>query len=83
MARGWESKAVESQIESAKDGSGSSVAVPASDEKRKIRRERQSLLLARKYLLHRLESSSHELYSQSLRQALQDIDGKIAGLEDE
>lgn len=81
MARGWESKAVESQIESAKDGSVSTPRVPGSDEEKKTQRERQSLLLARTYVLHQLESSSHERYTQSLRQALKDIDQKIAQLE--
>jgi len=81
MARGWESKAVELQIESAKDGSAATRPVPGSDDEKKSRRERQNLLLARTYVLQRLESSSHERYTQSLRQALKDIDQKIAKLE--
>ena len=81
MARGWESKSVESQIESAKDGITSGSEAQSTDKQKKVQRERQGLLLSRTYLLRRIESSSNERYTQSLRQALQEIDQKIAKLE--
>ena len=81
MARGWESKSVESQIESAKDKTTSGSEPQSTEKQKKVQRERQGLLLARTYLLRRIESSSNERYTQSLRQALEEIDQKIAKLE--
>jgi hypothetical protein len=79
MARGWESKSVESQIESAQQDSGTVRAKAAEDAKKK-QHERQSLLLSRTYVLRQIESSSNERYTQSLRQALADLDEKLAQL---
>jgi hypothetical protein len=81
MARGWESKSVESQIESATDKTTSSSEPQSTDKQKKVERERQGLLLSRTYLLRRIESSSNERYTQSLRQALEEIDRKIAKLD--
>jgi hypothetical protein len=82
MARGWESKSVESQMESAKDGAGAgtgrSSPPAASDDARKVQRERQNLLLSRAYVLRQIESSTNERYTQSLRQALSDLDRKLS-----
>jgi hypothetical protein len=81
MARGWESKSVESQVESAQDGAGSRSSPPAAtDHAKKTQRERQSLLLSRAYVLRQIETSSNERYTQSLRQALSDLDRKLAEL---
>jgi hypothetical protein len=81
MARGWESKSVESQIESAKDGITSGSEAQSTDKQKRVQRERQGLLLSRTYLLRRIESSSNERYTQSLRQALEEIERKIAKLD--
>jgi hypothetical protein len=80
MARGWESKSVESQMESAKDNAGSGHSSPsaATDGAKKAQRERQSLLLSRAYVLRQIESSTNERYTESLRQALSDLDRKLA-----
>jgi hypothetical protein len=76
MARGWESKSVESQIESAERRPAAQP--PKSD---KNTRERQGLLLSRAYVLHQIESSSNERYTASLRKALADLDRKLAQLD--
>ena len=81
MARGWESKSVESQIESAKDKTTSGSEPQSTEKQKKVQRERQGLLLARTYLLRRIESSSNERYTQSLRHALEEIERKIAKLD--
>jgi hypothetical protein len=85
MARGWESKSVESQMESAQsDGARSNQqgadGNTASDKN--MERERQGLLLSRAYLLHRIESSSNQRYTESLRQALDEIEQKLAHLKE-
>jgi len=81
MARGWESKSVEAQMEAAGDASPADSRRPVTDHDKRIQRERQSLLLSRTYVLRQIESSSSERYTESLRQALSDIDKKLAALE--
>lgn len=52
------------------------------DEKEKAgRREAEQLRLSRAYLRQQLESSTHERYSQSLRQALDEVEEKLRRLE--
>jgi hypothetical protein len=81
MARGWESKSVESQIELAKDENAAVTRSNSTEKDKKTERERQSLLLSRTYVLHQIESSSNERYTESLHQALHDIEQKIAKLD--
>jgi hypothetical protein len=81
MARGWESKSVESQMESAQQDANAVRAKGTGDAKKK-QQERQGLLLSRTYVLRQIESSSNELYTQSLRKALSDIEEKLARLKD-
>jgi hypothetical protein len=80
MARGWESKSVESQQESAQ----TRTAAPSQQEAGKGgndgAREKQALLLSRAYVLHQIESSTSERYTESLRKALADLDHKLAQL---
>jgi signal recognition particle GTPase len=80
MAKGWESKSVESQMESAKDKPARTADQRSEDEK-KIQREVQSLQLSRKYILHQIESSTNERYTQSLQQALNELEQKLAKLD--
>jgi signal recognition particle GTPase len=80
MAKGWESKSVESQMESAKDKPARTADQRSEDEK-KIQREVQSLQLSRKYILHQIESSTNERYTQSLQQALKELEQKLAKLD--
>lgn len=68
-------------MESAKDESNARPQPPATDADKKAQRERQGLLLSRAYVLKQIESSSNERYTQSLRQALEEIDQKIARID--
>ena len=52
-----------------------------TDKEKQSQRERQRLLLSRTYVLRQIEASSNERYTQSLRQALNDLDQKIAKLD--
>jgi hypothetical protein len=79
MARGWESKSVESQMESAQTESKPNDNSP-TDEQKLARRERDGLLLARSRVMQQLESSTNDVYRQSLQQALRELDEKIAKL---
>ena len=80
MARGWESKSIESQIESARENQSEQVAERSEKEKLVIR-EQQNLLLSRSYVQRQLESASNERYAQSLRQALAELDQKLSSLQ--
>jgi len=83
MARGWESKSVESQIDEASQQQSNNSRVPLNDDERKTKREREILLLARARVLQQLESSPNERYSESRRQALKELDRKLQELTPE
>jgi hypothetical protein len=84
MARGWESKSVEGQMESA----ASLAPAPQEDEKNKVtpemqerQRKRQGIQLARKRILQQMEASGNERYTQMLRTSLADLDSQLSKLE--
>jgi hypothetical protein len=78
MARGWESKSVEAQMETANQNQTAGANPPLTDQEKKRKRERDGLKLSRAYLLHQIESSTNERYIQSLRTALNEIEQKLA-----
>jgi hypothetical protein len=77
MARGWESKSVEAQMESAGNSQPFVEKRPVTDAERTARHERDNLKLSRAYVLHQIESSTNERYTESLRQALNEIEQKL------
>ncbi len=80
MARGWDSKAVEEQIEAAQtEKQSSGEPNSAADAARK--RERQNVELARKRLLHRLEAADNPAYQKLLRDSLAELDARLAALK--
>jgi len=79
MARGWESKSVESQMESASNDKGGSAPQLSPDEKNR-KREQQSLLLSRAYLMQKINSSTSSRYTESLQEALKEIDARLAAI---
>jgi hypothetical protein len=80
MARGWESKSVESQQELAQDEHRAPHRELSDDEKNALR-ERDGLLLSRARVMKQIEASSNERYTKVLRQALEEIEHKIASLQ--
>ena len=80
MARGWESKSVEEQMEIVKEGRGKNQKQPLTDDEKKARHERDNLKLSRAYIVHQIEASTNERYTRSLQQALSEIDEKLAML---
>ena len=79
MARGWESKSVESQIEAAESRKKARQTEmdPAQAEKQ---RQRDSLLLSRTRILHDLEQAHNPRYRETLQAALKHLDQKLAEL---
>ena len=79
MARGWESKSIESQIEAA--AARKTEHRPAlTQEQIRLQRERESLELSRKRVLHDLETATHPRYRQQLEAALQHLDRRLKEL---
>jgi hypothetical protein len=79
MARGWESKSVETQMEES--------FAPTPERKRvlspaDLQREKKctELLLSRHHVAEQLAQSTNERYSEMLQRALADLDAQIAKL---
>jgi vacuolar-type H+-ATPase subunit E/Vma4 len=81
MARGWESKSVEAQMETAQQNQIAEGKAALSDDEKNRKRERDGLRLSRAYLLHKIESSTNERYTETLRKALAEIEQKLAQLK--
>ena len=80
MARGWESKSVESQIELAESSRGRR-GVQLTREQIETERERESLQLSRIRVLHDLESATNPRYRETLLAALKHLDEKLASFQ--
>ncbi|HUA18115.1 MAG TPA: hypothetical protein VMB25_05175 [Bryobacteraceae bacterium] len=79
MARGWESKSVESQIESAELRAASKMPQITPAEAERLR-QRESLLLHRTRVVHDLETAQNPRYRETLAAALKHLDDKLAAL---
>jgi hypothetical protein len=78
MARGWESKAVESQMEAARSDQAASLEERVSPEEADGHRKKETLLLARTYLLQQLQSSQNPRYREIIEKALADLERQLA-----
>lgn len=80
MARGWESKAVEQQMEAAAQNNGHTGASlsPAEIDHKRVR---DGLLLSRARVLHQLETAQNPNHRKMLEQALADIDARLGQKE--
>jgi hypothetical protein len=82
MARGFESKAVESNRQDAEDDrearrSGERIDIHEIERRQK----REGLELSRRRIVHELESATNERRRESLRAALAHLDGELAKAE--
>jgi hypothetical protein len=81
MARGWESKSVEAQIEeSDSEYSPNNEDQAVSAEELQARIKKSDLMLSRRRILQQLEGSSNERYSDLLRRTLAGLDAQLADL---
>jgi hypothetical protein len=80
MARGWESKSVEAQIEDSSSDPSSNQEQTLSPEERQATIKKNDLLLSRSRVLQELEASSNERYSEMLRRSLADLNMQIESL---
>ena len=82
MARGWESKAVESQMEAAEARASQRKAVQATAEQLNAQRERESIELSRTRVLQDLASATNPRYKDLLQRSLQFLDEKLQALSE-
>jgi hypothetical protein len=80
MARGWESKAVESQIESAEADGSTSKRAQLSAEQIRRERELESIELSRTRVLQDLAIAVNPRYRELLERSLQFLDERIAAI---
>ena len=80
MARGWESKSVEAQMEEADSGPSFNPEQLLAAADRQTTLKKNDLLLSRKRILQQLENSSSERYSDLLRRTLAGLDAQLAAL---
>jgi hypothetical protein len=78
MARGWESKSVESQIEDA--ATRAERGRPLTAEERRIQQQRAGLELSRRRVLQEIAATSSEVRRSALEQALAFLDRQLAEL---
>jgi len=85
MARGWESKDVESQVEETRSEKPSEKPsgekIPKTPEQIQKDRERQGLELSKKRVLADLETATHPNHRRSLEAALAHLESKIESLK--
>ncbi|HEX4232122.1 MAG TPA: hypothetical protein VHZ07_25875 [Bryobacteraceae bacterium] len=81
MARGWESKDVESQREDLEAVRERETASKAASDRIALERERESIQLSRTRVLHDLEQATHPRYRASVEEALRFLDAKLAELD--
>ena len=67
-------------METANEGPASGSKQPLTDDEKKARHERDNLKLSRAYIVHQIEASTNERYTDSLQKALSEIDQKLVKL---
>jgi hypothetical protein len=81
MARGWESKSVESQIEAAETHVRPPFDERIPAEELELLRKRESLSLSRTRVLRELETSENPRYRNMMQKALDDLNSELSRLE--
>ena len=80
MARGWESKSVESQMEISQSDQKQTVHERLTPEAAAALRKKETLLLARAHLQHQVQASKHPRHREMLQNALRDLETQLADL---
>ena len=80
MARGWESKAVEGQVQEFQSKEERKNKKQLSQDQVETRRQSEVLLLSRARVEKQLQSSQDPRYREQLTRALADLDSQLAKL---
>ena len=81
MARGWESKSVESQIEAAEERASLANRRALAVEEIRLQREREGLELSRTRVLQDLASAVNPKYREMLQRSLGFLEEKLKALD--
>jgi hypothetical protein len=81
MARGWESKSVEAQMESSQSGRDEPFKKRLTPEMAEVYRKKESLLLARTHLLQQISVSQIPRHREMLENALADLEKQISKID--
>jgi hypothetical protein len=80
MARGWESKSVESQIDAAESRQPRPVGATLTVAQVNLLREKENLTLSRTRVLRDLETSKNPRYVQLLTRELKTLESRLRNL---
>jgi hypothetical protein len=80
MARGWESKSVESQMESSQSKQEETARKRLTAEAAAALRKKETLLLARAHLQQQVQASRHPRHQEMLQNALAELERQLADL---
>ena len=80
MARGWESKSVEEQIDAAEARHAKARAAVLSADALELKRRKESILMSRTRVTRDLESAQNPRYREVLQKALADLDAQLSTL---
>jgi len=83
MAKGWESKTVEDQIQESQTNGKGSRKKELTTQQKEAHRQKEVLLLARARVEKQLDSTPNERYKEQLTRALSDLDAQISRLSRE
>jgi hypothetical protein len=80
MARGWESKSVEAQIDMAANHRRAIIEQTPDPVKLERVRQKENILLSRTRVARELTQAQNPRYREVLHKALADLDAQLAGL---
>ena len=78
MARGWESKSVEAQIDAAENHRSVSPENVPSPEQLQLIRKRETIALSRTRVVRELQSAQNPRYKAVLNKALADLEAQLS-----
>lgn len=81
MARGWESKAIEDQIQEREEKADARQKTVLTDDEIKLRARREELTLSRTKILRDLETTKNERYKVLLNRSLAHIESELAKID--
>jgi len=80
MARGWESKSVEAQMEESAAPTPAKSKAQITPEELRRRQKKADLMLSRRRIEQQLAESTNERYSELLARTLEELNAQIAAL---
>jgi len=80
MARGWESKSVEAQIDAAANHRSAALENVPPPEQLELIRKRETIVLSRTRVVRELQTANNPRYRAVLSKALADLDAQLSTL---